>query len=158
MFEKYSDVDILHKALEKERFAVAAYETAANSGVLSEGVLQVAKTFQGQHGQHAHMLHETIQALGHKPVKSVPQEEHTKKMPPGLVEEKAIIHYALTLEKEATIAYLNAISEIKDRKIAQAAASIMGDEAMHWAVLRSAWGLEPVHISFIPLSMEKVED
>lgn len=159
MFGKSNkDVDILHKALATERFAIAAYEIAASSGILSEGVIQVAKTFQEHHGQHAHKLHETIQSLGHKPEKSIPHEEHAKKMPPGLVEERSIIHYALTLEKEATITYLNAIAEITDRKIAQAAASILGDEAMHWAALRNALGLEPVHISFIPLSIEKVVD
>lgn len=159
MFGKSNkDIEILNKGLEAERFAIAAYEIAAGTGLLSEGVVQVAKTFQGHHGQHAHKLHETIISLGGEPVKALSQEEYAKKLPPGLVEEKAIIHCALTLEKGATITYLNVIPEIENPQIAQAAASILGDEAMHWAVLRSALGLTPVHISFIPLKEDEVED
>lgn len=159
MFGKSNkDIEILNKGLEAERFAIAAYEIAAGTGLLSEGVIQVAKTFQGHHGQHAHKLHETIISLGGEPVKALSQEEYAKKLPPGLAEEKAIIHYALTLEKGATITYLNAIPKIENPQLAQAAASILGDEAMHWAALRSALGLTPVHIGFIPLKESDVED
>lgn len=159
MFGKsHKDIEILNKALGEERFAIAAYELAAETGLLSEGVIQVAKTFQGHHGQHAHKIHETIMSLGGEPMKALPKEEYAKKLPPGLVEEKAVVHYALTLEKQATITYLNAIPEIENPKLAQAAASILGDEAMHWAALRNALGLTPVHISFIPLKEDEVED
>lgn len=159
MFGKSNkDIEILNKGLEAERFAIAAYEIAAETGLLSEGVIQVAKTFQSHHGQHAHKIHETIISLGGEPVKSIPKEEYAKKLPPGLVDEKTIIHYALTLEKGATITYLNVIPQIENHQIAQAAASILGDEAMHWAALRNALGLTPVHISFIPLKENDVED
>lgn len=152
------DIDILNQALGAERFAIAAYEIAAGTGLLSEGVIEVAKTFQGHHGQHAHKIHETIVSLGGEPVKALSQEEYAKKLPSSLVDEKSIIHYALTLEKGATITYLNAVPEFENHKIAQAAASILGDEAMHWAALRNALGLSPVHIGFIPLSADEVED
>lgn len=152
------DIEILNTALGAERFAIAAYEIAAGTGLLSEPVIQVAKAFQGHHGQHAHKIHETIISLGGEPIKALSQEEYAKQLPPGLVEERSIIHYALTLEKGATITYLNAIPEIENPQIAQAAASILGDEAMHWAALRSALGLTPVHISFIPLTENEVED
>lgn len=152
------DIEILNKALSAEQFAVAAYELAATTGLLSEGVIQVAKTFMSHHGQHAHKIHETIKSLGGNAVKPLPQDEYAKRLPPSLIDEKSVIHYALTLEKGATITYLNAIPEFENHKIAQAAASILGDEAMHWTTLRSALGLSPVHISFIPLSADEVED
>lgn len=152
------DIEILNQALGAERFAIAAYEIAAGTGLLSEGVIEVAKTFQSHHGQHAHKIHETIISLGGEPVKALSQDEYAKKLPPGLVDEKSIIHCALTLEKGAAITYLNAIPEFENNKIAQAAASILGDEAMHWAALRNALGLTPVHISFIPMTAEEVED
>lgn len=152
------DIEILNKALGAERFAIAAYEIAAGTGLLSEGVIQVATTFQGHHGQHAHKIHETIKSLGGEAIKALSQEEYAVQLPTNLVDEKSIIHYALTLEKGATITYLNAIPEFENHKLAQAAASILGDEAMHWATLRSALSLTPVHISFIPLSAGEVED
>lgn len=152
------DIEILNKALEAEQFAVAAYELAANTGLLSEGVIQVAKTFMSHHGQHAHKIHETIKSLGGEATKPLSQDEYAKKLPSSLIDEKSVIHYALTLEKGATITYLNAIPEFENHKIAQAAASILGDEAMHWTTLRSALGLAPVHISFIPLSADEAEN
>ena len=152
------DIEILNKALATERFAIAAYEIAASTGLLSEPVIEVAKTFQAHHGQHAHKLHDTIVDLGGEPVRPLTQEEYAKKLPPGLAEERAIIHYALTLEKEATVTYLNAIPQIENAQLAQAAASILGDEAMHWSALRNALGLIPVHIAFIPLKEDEVQD
>lgn len=152
------DIEILNQALSAERFAIAAYEIAAGTGLLSEGVIQVAKTFQSHHGQHAAAISETIKSLGGEAVKPLSQEEYVKKLPSTLIDEKSIIHYALTLEKGAAITYLNAIPEFENKKITQAAASILGDEAMHWASLRNALGLTPVHISFIPISAGEVED
>lgn len=153
------DIDILNSALGAEQFAIAAYELAVNSGMLTNGVIQVARAFQGHHGQHAGKIRETITTLGGEAVKPLPHEAYAQKLPTGeLVDEKSLIHYALKLEKEATITYLNAIPEFENKKIAQAAASILGDEAMHWAALRNAVGLFPVHISFIPLSANEVED
>lgn len=152
------DVEILNKALGAERFAIAAYEIAAETGLLSESVIEVAKVFQSHHGQHAHKIHETIKSLGGETAKTLSKEEYAKQLPPNLVDEKSIIHYALNLEKSAAITYLNAIPEFDNHKIAQAAASILGDEAMHWAALRNAFGLTPVHISFIPLSPDEVEN
>lgn len=96
--------------------------------------------------------------MGGEAVKPLSNDEYAKKLPPSIVDEKSIIHYALNLEKIATITFLNAIPEFENHKIAQAAASILGDEAMHWATLRNALGLKPVHISFIPLNENEVED
>ena len=36
-----------------------------------------------------------------------------------------------------------------ERELAKAAASILGDEAMHWAVLRYALGEDPVPDAFV---------
>lgn len=152
------DIEILNKALGAEQFAIAAYGLAADFGVLSDGVIEVAKTFQSHHGQHARKIQDTIVSLGGEPVRALAREAYSQKLPPGLIEEKSIIHYALTLEKEAAITYLNAIPEIKNPQITQAAASILGDETMHWTALRNALGLQPVHISFVPLSAEEVVD
>lgn len=152
------DIEILNKALGLEQFAIAAYGLAAGTGLLTEGVMQVAKTFQAQHGQHALKIRETIVSLGGEPVKPLPNEEYAKKLPSTLVDQESIIRYALKLEKGAAITFLNAVPEFENHKIAQAAASILGDEAMHWAVLRNALGLIPVHISFIPNSEDEVED
>ena len=55
----------------------------------------------------------------------------------------------LKLEQGAVSAYLGAVPLFGDRELAKAAASILGDEAMHWAILRNALGEEPVPSAYV---------
>jgi hypothetical protein len=57
--------------------------------------------------------------------------------------------FAAELERGAVSAYLGAVTILADRELAKAAASILGDEAMHWAVLRQALGQNPVPTAFL---------
>ena len=60
-----------------------------------------------------------------------------------------VLQFAASLEKGAVSAYLGAVPLFADRQLAQVAASILGDEAMHWAVLRQALGQDPVPAAFM---------
>jgi len=51
-----SDANILNTALGGEFGAVAAYQLAADSGLLQKPVLDIAMQFQGQHKAHADLL------------------------------------------------------------------------------------------------------
>ena len=53
------------------------------------------------------------------------------------------------IEHGAVTAYLGAVPRFRDPDLARAAASILGDEAMHWAVLRQAVGADPVPVAFV---------
>ena len=46
-------------------------------------------------------------------------------------------------------AYLGAVPIFADRELSKAAASLLGDEAMHWAILRQAVGEAPVPGAFV---------
>jgi len=46
-------------------------------------------------------------------------------------------------------AYLGAVPLFGNRDLAKAAASILGDEAMHWAILRQVLGDNPVPEAFV---------
>lgn len=154
-----NDINILNAALEHENIAIAAYECAINSNLLNKDVIQVAQTFQSHHGHHAGKIRELVQELGGKSPEPIPHEEYYKKLPTDkLTDQEAIVRYALKLEKGATIAYLNLVPKFEDKNIIQAAASILGTEAMHWTFLRGALGLSPVPVSFIPLTAESVEN
>ena len=63
--------------------------------------------------------------------------------------EADVLRFAAGLERGAVSAYLGAVPLFADRKLAQVAASILGDEAMHWAVLRQALGEAPVPSAFM---------
>ena len=140
------DVRILNTALGAEQEAVAAYQVGAESGLLQKPVLDLAVTFQGHHKQHAEVLAKTIEKLGGKPV--APKAKYT--FPVEKLKSQAdVLNFAASLEKGAVSAYLGAIPVFHDRDLAKAAGSILGDEAMHWAILRQALGENPVPEPFI---------
>lgn len=150
------DVKLLNEALEIEYEAISVYEAAISTGLFSEEVAKTAHAFQSHHGHHASKLKEAIHKLGGEPVKILPKEEYIKKVPEDkLKSQEGLLSYALKLEKIATIAFLQQVPELDDRYLGQVAASISGDEAMHWSVLRHALGLNPVPVSFIPVSLDE---
>lgn len=140
------DVRFLNTALGAELEAIAAYQVGAESGLLQKPVLALALTFQGHHKEHADVLSKTIATLGGKAVS--PKEKYT--FPVDTLKTQAdVLRFAATLEKGAVSAYLGAVPLFGDRDLAKAAASILGDEAMHWAVLRNALGEAPVPSAFM---------
>jgi rubrerythrin len=142
----HSDVQILNTALGAELEAVAAYQVGAESGLLQKGALDLARTFQGHHGEHAAVLSRTITQLGGKPVEAKAKYTFPTE---GLKTQADVLRFAAGLEKGAVSAYLGAVPILDNRDLAKAAASILGDEAMHWAVLRNALGEPPVPGAFV---------
>ena len=141
-----SDASILNSALGAELEAIAAYQLGAESGLLQKPVLDLAVTFQGHHKEHADVLAKTIAKLGGKPVAA-----RAKYVFPTdkLKSQADVLRFAATLEKGAVSAYLGAVPIFGNRDLAKAAASILGDEAMHWAILRNALGETPVPSAFV---------
>jgi rubrerythrin len=140
------DVRILNTALAAELEAVAAYEVGAKSGLLQKPVLDLAVTFQGHHKEHADVLAKTIHKLGGKPVAAKGQYSFPTDQ---LKNQTDVLRFAAGLEKGAVSAYLGAVPLFAQRELSKAAASILGDEAMHWAVLRQAIGEQPVPGAFV---------
>jgi len=143
---KADDVRILNSALGAELEAIAAYQLGADSGLLQKPVLDLALTFQGHHKEHADILAKTIGKLGGKAVSA--KEKYT--FPTETLKNQTdVLRFAAMLEKGAVSAYLGAVPLFGNRDLAKAAASILGDEAMHWAVLRNALGEAPVPSAFM---------
>ncbi|MCI3953921.1 MAG: ferritin-like protein [Burkholderiales bacterium] len=141
-----ADVRILNTALGAELEAVAAYQVGAESGLLQKPVLDLAVTFQGHHKEHADILAKTIAKLGGKPVSAKSKYTFPTET---LKNQNDVLRFAATLEKGAVSAYLGAVPIFGNRDLAKAAASILGDEAMHWAILRNAVGEVPVPSAFV---------
>lgn len=66
-----------------------------------------------------------------------------------LKSQEDVLRFAAQLEQGAVSAYLGAVPLFGNRELPKAAASILGDEAMHWAVLRQAIGEAPVPTAFV---------
>lgn len=139
------DVRILNTAIAAEHEAVAAYQLGAESGLLSAGVLEVAVTFQGHHKEHIEVLAGTVRKLGGQAVDAKGKYNFPVSQ---LKKESDVLSFAAGLERGAVSAYAGAIPLFDNGDLAKAAASILADEAMHWAILRQALGLEPVPGAF----------
>jgi len=136
-----SDLTILNTALSAEFEAIAAYQVGAESGLLKKPVLDLAVQFQGQHKGHADLLAKTVKTLGGKPAE--PKRSADYKFPVESLKTQE------DLEQGAVSAYLGSVPLFHSRDLARAAASILGDEAMHWAILRQALGENPVPEAFV---------
>jgi hypothetical protein len=142
------DIAILNTALGLEYQAIAAYQVGAESGLLQKPVLAVAVKFQGQHKAHAQVLASTIEKLGGTAVKAKAPADYG--FPVSQLKSQAdVLEFAAGLEKGAASAYLGAVPQFHNKDLAKAAASIMGDETMHWAILLNALGKDPVPAAFI---------
>jgi rubrerythrin len=141
-----SDVRILNSALGAELEAIAAYQVGAESGLLQKPVLDLAVTFQAHHKEHADLLAKTVAKLGGKAVAAKAKYVFPTE---SLKTQADVLRFAATLEKGAVSAYLGAVPIFGNRGLAKAAASILGDEAMHWAILRNAVGEVPVPSAFV---------
>ena len=141
-----SDAAILNTALAAELEAIAAYQVGAESGLLQKPVLDLAVTFQGHHREHADVLAKTVAKLGGKPVLAKAKYAFPTEK---LKSQADVLRFAASLEKGAVSAYLGAVPVFDNRDLAKAAASILGDEAMHWAILRNAVGEVPVPAAFV---------
>lgn len=141
-----NDVGILNGALAAEQQAIAAYQVGAESGLLQKPVLDLAVQFQGHHKAHADLLAATVKQLGGSPVAPLARYN----FPTDKLKNQAdVLRFAAELERGAVSAYLSAVPILDNRELAKAAASILGDEAMHWAVLRQAVGENPVPAAFV---------
>jgi rubrerythrin len=143
-----SDANILNTALGGEFGAVAAYQLAADSGLLQKPVLEIAMQFQGQHKAHADLLTKTVKTLGGTPAEQKKTADY--KFPvEKLKTQTEVLRFAAGLEQGAASGYLGMVPVLAHRDLAKAVASILGDEAMHWAILRQALGENPVPEPFI---------
>jgi rubrerythrin len=140
------DIQILNTALGAELEAIAAYQLGAESKLLQKPVLDLAVTFQGHHKEHADVLSKTVTKLGGKPVSAKAKYDFPVDQ---LKSQNDVLKFAAKLEQGAVSAYLGAVPLFGNRDLAKAAASILGDEAMHWAILRNALGEAPVPSAFM---------
>jgi bacterioferritin (cytochrome b1) len=139
------DIQVLNTALGLEYEGIAAYQVGAESGLLTKPVLAVAVKFQDHHKKHADVLASTVKKLGGTPVTAKAKYD----FPTGnLKTQEDVLRFAAGLEQGAAQAYYGAVPVFNNKDLSSAAASIMADEAMHWAVLRSVLGEDPVPTAF----------
>ena len=145
-----NDVDILNVALGLEHEAIAAYEIAADSGLLEPSVAEIGALFAGHHRGHRDALAATIATLGGSGVEAKSLQDYAARLEVDRLQSQAdVLVLARTLELQAANAYLGVIPAFQDSDLAKTAARLAADETMHWTVLAQATG-EP--LPAVPLS------
>ncbi|MEA2782304.1 MAG: hypothetical protein QOK29_3848 [Rhodospirillaceae bacterium] len=143
-----SDVDTLNTALALEYEGIAAYQVGAKSGLLTPDVLKLAMIFRSDHEQHAEALAKAVSQMGGSPVH--PKTPSDYNFPTeNLKNQTDVLRFAAGLEEGAVSAYKGAIPIFANKELAAAGASILGSEAMHWAILRNALGDMPPTLAFV---------
>ena len=140
------DLKILNVALGLEHEAIAAYQAGAESKLLDKAILEVAVLFQGQHKAHRDALAATIKRAGGSPVEPKKMSDYAW---PRLASQTDVLFFAAKLEAGAASAYLGALRAIENKEYLTAAASIMGNETQHLALLRQVLRENPVPTPFI---------
>jgi rubrerythrin len=133
-----NDLKILNTALGLEYQAIYAYNVAAGTGLLSDGVKPVAVLFMHQHEEHAGLEEATIKQMGGTPVKKM--EKYDLGDLSAIKTEKDLLAFALGLEQQAAETYLSVTNQFHTKELIPVVAGIGANEAQHAALLRFAMG------------------
>lgn len=136
------DLSTLNAAIELERAGIKAYRDASKTGLLQPAVLAVAQGFMRDHEAHRDALIGAVRAGG-----GVPSQATAHLVYPPLTSEREILAFAETVERKAASTYLSVIPDLKDRRLAGVAASILGVETTHVSTLAAALGEPPPYTS-----------
>jgi hypothetical protein len=99
--------------------------------------------FQSQHKTHADFLAKTVKKLGGRPAE--PKQTAAYEFPVETLKTQTdVLRFAADLEHGAATAYLGTVPRFSNRDLVKDIASILGDKAMHWAILRQALNENPV--------------
>lgn len=130
------DVQLLNAALALEHEGIAAYQIAAQSGLLSADVLKVGITFQSHHKTHRDDLAAAIGRLGGVAATSKSIADYAASLGAGALKTQAdVLKLALRLERGAANAYLGIIPSLQATEFHLLSARLAGDEAFHAAIL-----------------------
>ena len=146
------DGDILEQAIGLENIAVLAYDTAIDSGLLSQGFTRVARRFRDHEQEHADALSTALMDLGGTPPAKKQTVKDIDAVVKGIRDVKSqgdIVDFAIELEMAGVAAYYDAHRKLVDAKLLQTGASIMANEAQHLVVLRQAVKRPPVPNAFV---------
>lgn len=131
-----ADLAILNVALGLEHEAIAAYQTAAKSGLLSGAPLDMATSFLKDHERHRAMIVALVSRFGGEPV--APKASYDFGPIDAAPQILALAH---TLEQGAADAYLANAAKLLSTEILDAAAGVLADEARHATALKLALSL-----------------
>jgi len=148
------DVTLLRTGQSIEVLAVQTYQTALDSGLVTDATLaDTFRLFQEQHGEHAGLLSATTIDAGGVPYdqpNSYLQSNVIDEAVAGLTDEASVVALALELENVAAQTYVYGAEVLSTPALRQGIMSIGGIEARHISVLYLVQQQPPVPFAFMP--------
>ncbi|MEY2478994.1 MAG: hypothetical protein QOG87_4309 [Actinomycetota bacterium] len=145
------DITVLRTASSLELVAVSVYDQAIKSGlVTTPAVTDAARTFMGQHKDHAAVFEALTKKLGGEPYTTA-NPAVTQQLQPrvaGLTSERDAVALALDLERAAAATYFAAVGTLGDTSLNEIVMSVGGVEARHATVLAAVLGQPGVPAAF----------
>ena len=133
-----ADVAILRTASSIEELAVAAYQTAIDSGLVTTmAIADAAKLFQSQHKEHSGLFQSLTTKAGGEAY-AMPNQVILEAIQPtidALKDEMGVVALALELENVAAQTYQSNVATFMDPSLNAAIMSVGGVEARHAAAL-----------------------
>ena len=133
-----ADVMILRTASSIEELAVAAYQLAIDSGLVTTmAIADAAKLFQAQHKEHSGLFQSLTTKAGGEPFKQANPAILAAIQPSidALKDEMGVVALALELENVAAQTYQSNVAAFMDPALNAAIMSVGGVEARHAAAL-----------------------
>lgn len=145
------DIVILRTASSIEELAIAAYQTAIESGLVkTAAIADAAKLFQQQHREHAALFRSQTETAGGEAF-TMPNPAILAAIKPtidALKDEMGVVALAFDLETVAAQTYQANVGTFTDVKLNQTIMSVGGVEARHAAVLAGVLQQMPVPAAF----------
>lgn len=136
------DLRLLDSSISFERAALKAYADAEATNVLTPTVLAVLKGFMADHQAHLDALVAVVAQSG-----ATPSAETAAVPTATLTNEAEILVFAYAVERQGANTYLGTIAQYKNRDLATTAASMLGVDATHVALLAEALKRNPAYPS-----------
>jgi hypothetical protein len=146
-----ADVIILRTASSIEELAVAAYQLAIDSGLVTTAAVgDAAKLFQSHHMEHSQLFQAATKQAGGTPFTMANPAVLAAIQPmiDALKDESGVLMLALDLENAAAQTYQSNVGTVTDLTLNKALMSVGGVEARHAAVLAGVLAMDPVPRSF----------
>ena len=129
-----SDAQLVTDLLALERRLVALYDTALDRRLVEA---DAARLLRDQEREHAQGLERALRGMG----APVPQEVVTA---PDIADRDAFLLAAIEAEDRAVAAYVDALAELRNPRLAQPLGAIAASEGQHQVIIRLLDGQSPV--------------
>jgi len=134
------DIKLLNNSISLELAAIKMYADAVTANLLTANVANVTNQFAADHTAQRDAIIAQVQQGG-----GTPATEPAPLQAPTMTTEADFLAFALAGERQLASSYLAAVPQFKNRDLAKLAASILGVDATHVALLSEALRQTPAY-------------